>query len=833
MGLTILKLMKGFFSSLQANEKTIFTLLGLVVCLVSLLVLVYLVQSPQELRTQAISGPDLDVTFIEREPRYFRYCVEYQNDLPKLCTGTENKKRWPDPGEAITYTAHIINKGSTESGQFRYQWLLDGVGVADSVGPSLNAGQETTIQYQTTWPSSPQKIQFLLDPENNLLEVVETNNSLLVGSHDLAISIWVERGLYDIFNQTLNLSGSYSFEDWIEAQFAKMNERFSQAKYPVTQDGILDRVKIEKIVVAEDLDGPSSPMNSDPDLYLIDGRWQFTDNDPTNETGRNGAWQNYVNQFVNTIDWGLIHELAHQLGTIDLYRMNLANDPANNNRFQVTDLNGKIIEVGKLPPIFLHPGIMSGGETSPYNDQTYFESHTAGGMNSHFNFRRGYYGEYLFDTPAQNYLKIFDTLANPLSSAQVALYQKDPSTESVDNSPEITGTADSEGIVLLPNRSTPGVTTATGHTLKDNPFGKINVVGTNGTMFVKVISGTKESYHWLTVTELNLAYWSGAKDSATYTIKTNIDPRNIDPVNQALNKPASSNKEIIPGHEPAKAVDGDKTTAGNSWQTYGSLEPGDWWQVDLGATMDLGQVIIYPNSQNWGDWCDRFHIDVSTTGSFSGEQQTVVKETNSPHTQSILYIFPTTAGRYVRVINDQSQNWVQLQEFEVYAVSSSPTPTPTPTPTPPETPPPAPIPEGEGLLGTYYNNKNFTALALTRIDPTINFNWGESSPSPTIGSETFSIRWTGKVLPKYSEPYTFYTTTDDGVRLWVNEQLIIDRWKNQKVTELSGTISLVAGQKYNLKIEYYENTGNAVAELRWSSPSTPKKIVPQSQLFSN
>src|SRR5688572_11078881 len=84
-----------------------------------------------------------------------------------------------------------------------------------------------------------------------------------------------------------------------------------------------------------------------------------------------------------------------------------------------------------------------------------------------------------------------------------------------------------------------------------------------------------------------------------------------------------------------------------------------------------------------------------------------------------------------------------------------------------------PLTGGIGLRGEYFDNRDFSAPKLTRVDPTVNFNWGTGSPDPAIGSDTFSVRWTGRVSPRYSETYRFYTTSDDGVRLWVNGQLLI------------------------------------------------------------
>src|SRR5688500_4060925 len=137
-----------------------------------------------------------------------------------------------------------------------------------------------------------------------------------------------------------------------------------------------------------------------------------------------------------------------------------------------------------------------------------------------------------------------------------------------------------------------------------------------------------------------------------------------------------------------------------------------------------------------------------------------------------------------------------------------------------------------GLTGAYFHQANLTDPAMQRVDATVNFDWGTSSPASNIQPDTFSVRRTGQVQAKSTGLYTFYTTTDDGVRLWVNNQLLIDRWRNQAATEYRESISLVSGQKYDLKLEYYENTGNASAKLRWSGPGVAKEIIPSTHLFT-
>ncbi|MFO8006366.1 MAG: PA14 domain-containing protein, partial [Candidatus Brocadiia bacterium] len=139
---------------------------------------------------------------------------------------------------------------------------------------------------------------------------------------------------------------------------------------------------------------------------------------------------------------------------------------------------------------------------------------------------------------------------------------------------------------------------------------------------------------------------------------------------------------------------------------------------------------------------------------------------------------------------------------------------------------------GDGLTGDYYDNMDFTNLALTRVDPTVNFDWGSGSPAPSMGADSFSVRWTGQVEPLYSETYTFKTRSDDVLRLWVDGQSVIDNWTDHGPTYDTGTIALSAGTNYDIQLDYYENGGGAVIELYWSSVSQTEEIIPQSRLYS-
>ena len=151
--------------------------------------------------------------------------------------------------------------------------------------------------------------------------------------------------------------------------------------------------------------------------------------------------------------------------------------------------------------------------------------------------------------------------------------------------------------------------------------------------------------------------------------------------------------------------------------------------------------------------------------------------------------------------------------------------------------PDAPLPVGTGLRGDYYDGVALElgdtgVLEHRRVDAVIDFDWGVARPVPDMDDDWFSVRWTGQVMPLHSETYTFSTSTDDGVRLWIDGVLVIDRWVKQAASVTNtGTIPLTAYRRYAIKMEYYEETEQAVARLYWASPSQRREIVPRACLF--
>ncbi len=140
---------------------------------------------------------------------------------------------------------------------------------------------------------------------------------------------------------------------------------------------------------------------------------------------------------------------------------------------------------------------------------------------------------------------------------------------------------------------------------------------------------------------------------------------------------------------------------------------------------------------------------------------------------------------------------------------------------------------GDGLWGSYYPNMTLADdPVVERIDAQVDFNWGSGSPDGSLPVDHFSVRWEGWVVPDATGPHTFYVRTDDGVRLHLGGDLVVDQWRNQGPTEKAATVMLQAGEPVPVTIEYYENGGGAVAGFRWLPPGGAKELVPQRVLYT-
>lgn len=147
---------------------------------------------------------------------------------------------------------------------------------------------------------------------------------------------------------------------------------------------------------------------------------------------------------------------------------------------------------------------------------------------------------------------------------------------------------------------------------------------------------------------------------------------------------------------------------------------------------------------------------------------------------------------------------------------------------------------GRGLNVEYWNGTNFGTLLSgangTRQEATLNFSWADLKTYEYAQAlqrfSNYSMRFTGSIQPRFTETYTFHATADDGVRVWVNNTLIIDQWLVQAAPVTStGTIALVAGQAVPIKVEYFRATGPGTLKLEWSSTTQTREVLPSLRTF--
>lgn len=455
---------------------------------------------------------DLDVLWIERTPRYTRYDVTRYDVSPLdpnvrfgVCSNADAKHQ-PAPGETVTFTAHVQNKGRQPMGG-EYAWSVDGVEIARGTVPELAARGKVTYSCDWPWDPADHDLTFTIAPDS--ADFCQRNNALTIRTNALILKHLVERGAVAQMERRINRFGSRSAEDYLQSQIEFMNQLFAKSVYPFAPNGIEQRVMIGVIEYCDD--GHLVTLGAGPyrvgefDLSADGGRGVAALPDPW---GSGGAMHEFLNH-AGRPDGAWLHELSHQIGVIDDYQ--LITEPEDNL------VNG----VGYN---YRNRGLMGGGDITPYENPeqlySYYSPSNVMGLNVTKGKRRGYFGEYLYCLPRENVLMIVDETGDPVADAEIRLYQTN--MRKIDDTPEHEGRTDANGRFAPANRAADAVTTETSCVQRDNPFGAINVVGMNGAMLVIIEKDGVEKYGFFTVPDLNLAWMSGHKDRAEIPVAVRV-----------------------------------------------------------------------------------------------------------------------------------------------------------------------------------------------------------------------------------------------------------------------------------------------------------------------
>ncbi len=133
--------------------------------------------------------------------------------------------------------------------------------------------------------------------------------------------------------------------------------------------------------------------------------------------------------------------------------------------------------------------------------------------------------------------------------------------------------------------------------------------------------------------------------------------------------------------------------------------------------------------------------------------------------------------------------------------------------------------EGTGLTGEYYKGADFHRRIMVRNDKTVDFDFSDKGPARAVGAEEYSIRWRGRLRAPESGQYTVYTVSDDGIRLWIDRERVIDHWSSHgAVLDAAPPIELEAGREYEIRLEFFQRGGGAEIRLLWTRPDMTARI---------
>ena len=587
-------------------------------------------------------APDLSVTFIERTPRYRRYHdngrttyerKDFRGDnvgIMKYPVNADSPK-WPEPGDTVTFTAHVKNVGSRPvTGPVAYRWTLNDRLIGEGLfeGP-LEPWAETSASIEWTWIVDHADhrnlvLEFEVDPAHKIPEITENNNAVSKYAGARTLKYWVEESTYEFVKDYPTIYGSYSFEDYLQWHMTVWNETYlDKSRFDdIAPDGCLERVTLDDFEIVPDgvLQGPIHRAYDKPD-FDFDGEWGTT---YELGKGRSAEEEENFKRFIRSrrvvLEGSLLHECSHQvLGAYDIYWSNIeASKPEEPvGKLKLRDETGYYIGRGSW---YFYAGLMGGDDTRP-NDH-YWEStglyaaNSIGGFNTNLRFRNGFYGEWQYDMPRECLVRLQTADGRPIPNARVTIWQSHSNRIDEEGLVAADLEADAWGILGLPDQDSleeTDVTTRTGHTLRKwNPFGRPDVVGENITLLLRVDAFGQRDYAFVRTTDFNRGYWRGFRERYELPISCRICPsEDIDLASDAAEgcaAYATTGEGTV-----AFLTDGNVETA---WEG-GRAEPGDYVQIDLGASRDIGIVRLVQDRAH-GNFYDRFRIEVADDRSFAG-----------------------------------------------------------------------------------------------------------------------------------------------------------------------------------------------------------------------
>jgi len=512
--------------------------------------------------TSVFSQEDLSIRYIQRLPE-----IEYvQNSSNPAVQG------WPTVGQQVTWSAKVKHWG-TSTVTVNYRWYINGTEVGAG-SRQISGGTEIDIDYVQNWTFDRKELKLVVDSENYFTETEEGNNEVTVFTDAISAGFYIEQGLYDYFHQHQNRLGvgSNNFEDWAHRQVEIWNDMLADAVTADTPNGVLDRIRLDKITVVPDnglpLAGGSEgyPTNKPAVDKTVDLIWGF----PTDHYLNLGTFGNHTQATLSNpfyFDRGLFHELGHARYLIDVYGFNIEYE--NGQSIDIKENGVDIDDAGLFPSPYRTDmaGLMNNS-----GDYTEIDTYSAMALNLIAGHRAlcgnsnppcnlgDRAGQFMQDFPTQNRVLIIGENGLPVVGANIQIYQSASGSdewygERYDNIADLSFTSDAQGYINVGT----------------NPFSDNDIVHTfgysNGTVIVRAEKAGNVGYTALHSWQFNMEYWRGNTNLGTYQLAfDNIVGSAVNPCpsNRNITAHSSSNAYL----EAANTITSSAVVVANGDITY-------------------------------------------------------------------------------------------------------------------------------------------------------------------------------------------------------------------------------------------------------------------------
>lgn len=584
------------------------------------------------------TGPDLSVVLIERTPEFSRYddkgAYTEQLGIPFMSKPPNaTAQKWPFDGAEVAYIAHIKNVGDGPANGFDFQWSVgEKLGEKGSVAQTLAVGEEVTVTLKK--PFKNQHADHRLQPLG--IEITSKSTESNLSNNYIEIQ---ECGLSIALREPI---ASLGFEDRLQALVRAWNELLADTKYSFAREGGLERIRIGRLSTGTgptetdlrfdaELDVPNT-MSATEFISALNLKLGLPDLKPFNFSAQNAFIQ--LKENGSLLVRGMEDRFAGIAGAGDT-----RSDPA-----ALTQVN--------LP---LEP--VSDRLISSISFEVFglFSMTEVAGLNSNLGKRRGFTGDVLYDVPVLVVLRCQRWDGKPLANTELSFFQMEKGSFP-DVAPTFKQKTNDSGGLNMPNRpisELSPVTTLTGHTLKPNPFGRIDPFGRNGAMLIRAEANGVADYAVLKLSQLVDAYHRGNKGVAVIDLKFNLPSAPLArDINHAFGRPVQAG-----GQSSDLLTDGKPETT--------MTTSAEWIELDLGRDRPIGEIALTSVGQFW----PKYDIMVYQTGQKPADARMWGKELDLPWTvrnrPGVQYRAEGQRYRYIRVVNRSNQKEGTIGEISV------------------------------------------------------------------------------------------------------------------------------------------------------------------------